>query len=376
MSFIIAIEYTSSSRYDAITVTNKSAQYEAVIKEFLAGKDIAGTKENVNKTIEAFNTFNGEWLLRIIGSKGHFDREKLSIISAIKYSLAYFEHPNIKWIPISLEELLRVAGVFNLTKNGGVFSAKNLGVKGSHSDDLLLIGLEQVGEQLTLHFYPVEVKIGINNQDVIAKAKHQVHSTKSLLMRELISQDRPVFKQKFYKNFFVHLLLANANKMVQGGIWNEKGYGLSDGTVERLMKLEFEISNHLTEFIGEGAIISFQKDASHRSAYIEDNVQIVKFTMEDGYAGLVQSMPEAMQWLQHDTNDFIKARLLSQNYTSNVVEYEEISTLEKSVQKVEGEPVESAQPKETDISREIHVSDEIIDEIILLDDGKKRKYQM
>ena len=82
-------QYSSSSRYDAITVTDKSQQYYAVIKEFLQQKEVEGTNRNVLNTIKAFNTFNGEWLLRIIGSKGHFDREKLSIISAIKYSVSY-----------------------------------------------------------------------------------------------------------------------------------------------------------------------------------------------------------------------------------------------------------------------------------------------
>ena len=97
-----------------------------------------GTDQNVLSTIKAFNTFNGEWLLRIIGSKGHYDREKLSIISAIKFSVSYLDHPNIPWVPISLEEVLRVAGAVSLNKSDGVFTAKNLGVKGSHSDDLLI----------------------------------------------------------------------------------------------------------------------------------------------------------------------------------------------------------------------------------------------
>ena len=61
-------------------------------------------------------------------------------------------------MPISLEEVLRVAGAVNLKKADGIFTAKNLGVKGVHSDDLLLIGLEQVENDVMMHFYPVEVK--------------------------------------------------------------------------------------------------------------------------------------------------------------------------------------------------------------------------
>lgn len=74
----------------------------------------------------------------------------LSIVSAIKFSLSYFDNENILWVPVSLEEILRVAGAVSLNKSEGVFTAKNLGVKGSHSDDLLLIGLEK--EMKTLKY--------------------------------------------------------------------------------------------------------------------------------------------------------------------------------------------------------------------------------
>ena len=222
-------QYSSSSRYDAITVTDKSDQYFAVVKEFLNEKQVEGSDENVTNTIKAFNTFNGEWLLRIIGSKGHYSREKLSIISAIKFSLSYFDHRDIIWVPISLEEILRVAGAAGLSKSGGVFTAKNLGVQGSHSDDLLLIGLNTADPtNLKLHFYPVEVKIGANKNDVVTKAKEQVRKTKSLLNDALTESEGSQFNKKFYRNFFVQLFLSNVKKLGQNDIWNEKGYELSD----------------------------------------------------------------------------------------------------------------------------------------------------
>ncbi|UGB33146.1 DNA phosphorothioation-dependent restriction protein DptH [Metabacillus sp. B2-18] len=54
-------QYSSSNRYDAITVTDKSNQYFSVISEFLKEKNVEGSDENVINTIKAFNTFNGEW---------------------------------------------------------------------------------------------------------------------------------------------------------------------------------------------------------------------------------------------------------------------------------------------------------------------------
>ena len=309
-------QYTSSNKYDAITVTNKSDQYYKVIEEFLINKEIEGTKENILNTIQAFNTFNGEWLLRIIGSKGYIDREKLSIVSAIKYSLAILDHPNIKWVPISLEEILRVGGVFNLSKAGGIFSAKNLGITGSTSDDLLLIGIEDHGE-ISLHFYPVEVKFGINNSEVIKKAKDQVNKTKQLLMSALVLDYPNTFKEKFYRNFFVQLLLSNLNKIVQNEIWSSKGYELSDDVIEKLTKLEFNITDHLTSLIGKGAIFSFKEGSSARTAYVDEEIHMIEFSKEDGFNGIVRSMDDTNDWIHNSNNELIKKRFLKNAYDPN-----------------------------------------------------------
>jgi DNA phosphorothioation-dependent restriction protein DptH len=310
-------QYSSSSRYDAITVTIKSEQYYAVISEFLASKGIESTEENVKNTIKGFNTFNGEWLLRIIGSKGQYSREKLSIISAIKYSLAYFDHPNILWVPISLEEILRVAGAVSLSKAEGIFTAKNLGVKGSHSDDLLLIGLETVNDELKMHFYPVEVKIGINSNQVLDKAKDQIKNTKQLLisaLEKINSHMQTSFKSLFYRNFFAQLFISNAKKIAQSGFWEEKDYQLSEKIIEKLLKDQYFISLELETIIGKGAIMSFQKDAYHRSSYLDDSITIVNLTEFDGYYGLVKPIESLKTWIQEGKSDFVAERLLSYNY--------------------------------------------------------------
>ncbi|GAA0503179.1 hypothetical protein GCM10008986_33520 [Salinibacillus aidingensis] len=310
-------QYSSSSRYDAITVTDKSDQYFAVIKEFLKKKDVEGSDENVLNTIKAFNTFNGEWLLRIIGSKGYLDREKLSIISAIKYSLSYLDHPDILWIPISLEEILRVAGAVSLNKSGGVFTAKNLGVTGSHSDDLLLIGIENNDGNLALHFYPVEVKIGINKGDVLEKARKQVVKTKTLLMDTLTGESGESFQGRFYRNFFAQLIISNCQKLDQSDFWNEKDYELKDEVIEKILKDKFTISNSLNHYIGQGAILSFQKDAYHRSALLDNDILLINLTEQDGFEGLVQDIQKMQNWIQHKPNDFIKEKMLSYQYQAD-----------------------------------------------------------
>ncbi|WP_241666122.1 helicase HerA domain-containing protein, partial [Planococcus koreensis] len=277
-------------------------------------KKVEGTDNNVLNTIKAFNTFNGEWLLRIIGSKGHFDREKLSIISAIKYAISYFDHSNILWVPISMEEILRVAGAVSLNKKDGIFTAKNLGVTGRHSDDLLLIGLESIGDEVYLHFYPVEVKIGINSNDVMKKALEQAHQTKKVIVDALTGEKGESFTGQFYKNFFVQLLIANARKLEISKLWPEKNYNISDAMIEKLLKAEYKIGQHLTPFIGEGSVLSFKKEAHFRSVSKEDDVLIMNLPEQDGYEGLVKSISNLWEWIQHEESDFIKEEMLSTLY--------------------------------------------------------------
>ncbi|GJM75252.1 hypothetical protein HMSSN036_74680 [Paenibacillus macerans] len=112
-------------------------------------------------------------MLRLLAQKNQFPREKISILSAIKLALASLFHEKIIWIPISMEEILRISGGTGLKQAEGLFSAKNLGQFGSYSDDLLLIGVEEKENQLNVHFYPIEVKIGNNPVGVYQKAISQ-----------------------------------------------------------------------------------------------------------------------------------------------------------------------------------------------------------
>ncbi|MDA1810949.1 MULTISPECIES: DNA phosphorothioation-dependent restriction protein DptH [Bacillus] len=363
-------QYSSSSRYDAITVTDKSQQYHFVIEEFLKEKQVESKKENVESTIKAFNTFNGEWLLRVIGSKGHYSREKLSIISAIKFSLAYFEHRDILWVPISLEEVLRVAGAVNLKKADGIFTAKNLGVKGVHSDDLLLIGLEQVENDVMMHFYPVEVKIGANKNDVLEKARKQVKHTKKLINDALTTNS---FASRFYRNFFAQLYISNANKILKSRFWEEKNYELNNKVVEKLLKDQFIISNGIESSIGEGAILSFQRDAYHRSAKLDEGITLLSLPEFDGYSGLIQPMEDMKNWIQETEGDFIKEELLSHKYTGVCSEVESASSSSSEKNELEADVEIEAKPEIIDSNK---VTKEKIDnKIEVLEETKDREPQ-
>jgi DNA phosphorothioation-dependent restriction protein DptH len=311
-------QYTSSSQYDAITVTDKSSQYRNVIKQYLEEEYITANEEEINSAIRAFNAINGEWLLRIIGSKGQFSREKLSIISAIKYTLSFLDDKNLLWVPISLEEILRVAGVVGLTKSEGVFSAKNLGVKGSTSDDLLLIGLEVKDNGETyLHYYPVEVKVGLNQVSTIAKAKDQIATTRKLFDYQLRREEEngeSLFKNAFFRNFFIQMFLANAQKFVANGLWPEKNFNMIEKVKAKLLNDDYQIGYHLRPHIGNGMVLSFKQEATWRSARKEEGTLILELSEEDAYSGVIEDIESVKSRIHQGKTDINTSLLLSNTY--------------------------------------------------------------
>lgn len=84
-------QHTTSSGYDAITVTRKTEQYANILREYLIENSLpAGDLSNIRSMIDMFNAVNGDWLLKLISSSDNFRKEKISIQSAIKLALAFF----------------------------------------------------------------------------------------------------------------------------------------------------------------------------------------------------------------------------------------------------------------------------------------------
>ncbi len=280
-------QYTSSSGYDAITVTRKSKQYQLIIDEFLQEKSIEVNERTSVDVINCFNAVNGDWLLRLISSNGQFPREKLSIISAIKLSLSYFYHKDIVWLPISLEEILRVSKGAGLSSTEGLFSVSNLKGEGQYSDDLLLIGIEKRDDDIFVHYYPVEVKIGENRPNVIKKAKKQAYKTRNYLEKHLIElqgdEENRRFGKKMYRNFMMQLVVISAEKLKLYELWPEQNWDMIiDSEVRtKLLNDEYKISNELDEYIGRGSIMSFKEGIA-----FDDEAQLIEITqaeLEEAY---------------------------------------------------------------------------------------------
>lgn len=290
-------QHTTSSGYDAITVTHKTEQYENILREFMLKNNISADDNTVvRKMIDMFNAVNGDWLLKLISSKSNFPKEKISIQSAIKLALAFLKTDNIIWIPISIEEVLRVSGAIGLAKNDGLFSAQNLGYKNEvTSDDLLMFGVEVADGNVMVHLYPLEVKIGYKENNEVSKAIQQIHTTRKIFDEKLTdSEDENVLQTKFYRNFIAQLAIISAQKLELYNVWDNQDWERVVGSDIRgkLLNDDFSLSASLRDKIGEGLVISFKDGAISRSVAKEDNVTVIKFLYSDGIEFITKDVDE------------------------------------------------------------------------------------
>ena len=325
---------SSASGYNAITVTRKAEQYERIIAQELAKKNVKADTTATKRIIDFFNAVNGRWLLRLISSKraldSTFSREKMSIISAVKFAMAYYTHENIVWVPVSLEELLRVSGNTGLSQNNGLLSAKNLAFDhGATCDDLLLIGIEKADQGIYVHLHPVEVKIGLNDAGVIDKAKDQVINTYKGLLHALWpdGEERNSIERKVVRNFIMQLAILSCEKMKLYDIYPEETWQLVlDDCREDLLNENYEISEDVNEYIGIGTIISFKQTASLISGEIdkETNIAILQLPEREGYEYLVKTVAQVADDVERCK--FLPPRLskfYTADHTEAVKEYEQ-----------------------------------------------------
>lgn len=309
-------QYNNSSGYDAITVTRKSKHYQAILKDYLNNKNLVSKNDDELKLIDMFNAINGDWLLQLIAGKKHFPREKISILSAVKTMMAFLSHPNIVWIPLSLEEILRVSGGVGLKQSEGLFSAKNLGEKGPHCDDLLMAGFERKDDETKIHLYPVEVKIGINNPSVLEKAKKQgLHTAQTL--RKFLDTCKKDFTSQFYRNFFAKLILAGAEKMELYNIlpttdWKKV---ISENRADMLND-NYQITWSLEKYIGQAAVLSFEKDRFKRSVENKGEVMVLELPEFDGYNNLLLDIPALFKNFKDPETSFDEKFLLQNQFIS------------------------------------------------------------
>lgn len=286
-------DQTSSQNYESITVTDDTDIYEKVLIEFLSKIHPSYNVGSIENVIRSFNILNGEWLLKIVGSRNnkalnvdHTVREKLSIISAYKNLLVMLEQTKVVWIPVSLEEILRVSRQQGLDMSSDIFSAKVLEHKGSISDDLLYLGLE-IDETMNVkvHFLPVEVKIGINDSSVMKKASEQITHLFNLLDRHLVQDNKDSFTQHFYRTFFLNIYFANLKKFIDNGLLKSDKYLQMFENKSWILNEDVQFSNEINYSLAEGIIFSFRQGQVYRKVIKNKatNQLEVVFSEFDGY---------------------------------------------------------------------------------------------
>ncbi|GAM62944.1 cell division protein ftsK [Vibrio ishigakensis] len=195
--------YTNSVNYDAITVTKQTDLYHKVLENDDGG------------IIEEFNAFNGEWLLNLVTASDNERKEKRGIICAYKYINCLVAKSNITWVPLSIAEIVRVAGNLGLSMTDNDLSRHAQGFKkGIISDDILFVGFKD--QQMIL--LPVEVKTG----------KRQTHSKGVEQAQELKRYFESLLGQQtlagnLYRGLFMRQVLMQIDKYKLYNVY-EKGY--------------------------------------------------------------------------------------------------------------------------------------------------------
>lgn len=286
----------TSSGYDAITVTKKSKQYQNAITRYLESNGVDDAFDHSKRIINMFNALNGDWLLRMLSYKSHFPVEKLSILSAMKLAVKRYSLEDVIWIPVSLEEILRVSGSVGLTQSGSIFSAKNLGFDGQTSDDLLLVGILN-GETVRITFYPIEVKIGKVEPDYLEKGIKQALKTRQIF-DEIIHLgycEGKNIKTRLYRNFFMQQVLVNAEKMMLYEVSEDNSAWeliVKSDLRRKLLNEEYEVVDSLIPKMGKAGVISFREDCSMEREIRNQEVLIVEKTKKDGLNLLAVPMGE------------------------------------------------------------------------------------
>lgn len=215
---LLIIHYTdqeSANGYDAITVTKKSKQYESVIEDALGDASNGNVSKHVREVINFANAFNGTWLLSFLGgTESQLPRSRMSMLAAVKAALAYYDNEEICWIPVSLEEILRISAGLKLNASEEINSYKTLGFKREPtSDDILLVGLSGDQENLRIILHPVEVKVGNCTNDEMEKGVEQAQSTYRKFMDAYWSEEtRDQMQTRIARNAFMQHVIIAAEK--------------------------------------------------------------------------------------------------------------------------------------------------------------------
>ena len=297
-------QYTINAKYDSITVTKHVDQYENMLRKSYEKYALSEERfQHFNETMmNFFNCLNGSWMLDIVKKSEDQIREKMSIVAASIAMLRFMSrNKNVHWIPVSLEEILRVTGSIGLPQDY-IFSKKSLGAKGAMSDDLLMIGLDATNENdIQLYLYPVEVKFS-KNSSMAGKAGKQVSQTFIQLKEHLFGVAN--FTKNIYCTFFASQFLTNAEKLNANNLLSDEEYQEIEKFRFELLNLKYTLKEKLpVKEMGSAAIVSFYSHATHSlSTSLVDNVPVceVHFSEQECFQFVAEPENNHMKFLETD----------------------------------------------------------------------------
>lgn len=297
-------QYTINAKYDSITVTKHVDQYENMLRKSYEKYALSSEKfQHFNETMmNYFNCLNGNWMLSIVNKTEDQIREKMSIVAASIAMLRFMSrNKNVHWIPVSLEEILRVTGSIGLPQDY-IFTKKSLGAKGTMSDDLLMIGLDTTNvNEIQLYLYPIEVKCS-KNSSMADKAGKQVSQTFIQLKEHLFGDAN--FTKNIYRTFFASQFLTNAEKLNANNLLSDVEYMEIEKYRFELLNLKYTLKETLPiKEMGSAAIVSFYSHASHSiSTSLVENVPVceVHFSEQECFQFVAEPEYNHMKFLETD----------------------------------------------------------------------------
>lgn len=269
-------QYTINAKYDSITVTKHIDRYKSLLFntfDHCGTTDIENIEKVSNVLLDHFNCLNGQWLLNISKQTDFQVREKISIVAsvlAVKKFLSRNE--GIIWVPISLDEILRVTGAIGLPKDY-LFTKDALKVNGRPiSDDLLMMGVDVSEAKPKVYLYPIEIKFSQDNIHA-GKGGIQVANTYKLFAERLYGDEN--FAKNIYRVFFASQFLTNLDKMKANDMVKEDLFQKVENIRTKLLDAEFDLEIGLPiKYMGGASLVTFNSDPDSIETEIIENVPI------------------------------------------------------------------------------------------------------
>lgn len=270
--------YTNSANYDAITVTKRRDFYDQILAQGNPG------------LIDEFNAFNGEWLLKMLTLHDNERREKKSIIAAYKYINCLLFHSDITWVPLSVAEMLRVAGNIGLKMSDADFSRYSQGIRqGAISDDVLFVGFKQQ----QMYLLPLEVKVGKKQKH--DKGVRQAKELKRYLVEQLFG--RPDLAGHLYRGLFIRQIFMQIDKYELYRVYAEHYFTPLKAEREWWLQGDYSLAD-ISDY-PQGFVLAFIEGEFCNEQY-ELDLNILQIKLPSGYQAEFVSKP--MQTLLADCN--------------------------------------------------------------------------